>query len=166
MNLIEQLQSKIEQARTLYKEFRLYDLGSFALNRFTPKDGFEQVLNVRYGLKPRHRLDIYRSTKRLAHRPLIVFVHGGAWQHGNKRDYLFIGEAFTKEGYDVAVINYQLAPKNIFPSYVDDLTQALNYLHQNQEKLEISTENIVLMGHSAGAFNVMSAVYHPKPNII
>ena len=37
MNLIEQLQSKIEQARTLYKEFRLYDLGSFALNRFTPK---------------------------------------------------------------------------------------------------------------------------------
>ncbi|HFX7659657.1 TPA: alpha/beta hydrolase, partial [Acinetobacter baumannii] len=53
MNLIEQLQSKIEQARTLYKEFRLYDLGSFALNRFTPKDGFEQVLNVRYGLKPR-----------------------------------------------------------------------------------------------------------------
>ncbi|MFI7962129.1 hypothetical protein ACFMJB_24540, partial [Acinetobacter baumannii] len=25
MNLIEQLQSKIEQARTLYKEFRLYD---------------------------------------------------------------------------------------------------------------------------------------------
>lgn len=72
MNLIEQLQSKIEQARTLYKEFRLYDLGSFALNRFTPKDGFEQVLNVRYGLKPRHRLDIYRSTKRLAHRPLIV----------------------------------------------------------------------------------------------
>ncbi len=161
MNLIEQLQSKIEQARTLYKEFRLYDLGSFALNRFTPKDGFEQVLNVRYGLKPRHRLDIYRSTKRLAHRPLIVFVHGGAWQHGNKRDYLFIGEAYTKEGYDVAVINYQLAPKNIFPSYVDDLTQALNYLHQNQEKHEISTENIVLMGHSAGAFNVMSAVYHP-----
>ena len=27
---------------------------------------------MRYGLKPRHRLDIYRSTKRLAHRPLIV----------------------------------------------------------------------------------------------
>ena len=45
--------------------------------------------------------------------------------------------------------------------FVDDLTQALNYLHQNQEKLEISTENVVLMGHSAGAFNVMSAVYHP-----
>ncbi|QNX07994.1 alpha/beta hydrolase [Acinetobacter seifertii] len=153
--------AKLSEARTLYKEFRLYDLGSFALNRFTPKDGFEQVLNVRYGLKPRHRLDIYRSTKRLAHRPLIVFVHGGAWQHGNKRDYLFVGEAFAKEGYDVAVINYQLAPKNIFPSYVEDLTQALNYLHQNQEKLEISTENTVLMGHSAGAFNVMSAVYHP-----
>lgn len=166
MNLIEQLQSKIEQARTLYKEFRLYDLGSFALNRFTPKDGFEQVPNVRYGLKPRHRLDIYRSVEKLSHQPLIVFVHGGAWQHGNKRDYLFIGETFAKEGYDVAVINYQLAPKNIFPSFVDDLTQALNYLHQNQDKLEISTENVVLMGHSAGAFNVMSAVYHPKPNTI
>lgn len=114
MNLIEQLQSKIEQARTLYKEFRLYDLGSFALNRFTPKDGFEQVLNVRYGLKPRHRLDIYRSTKRLAHRPLIVFVHGGAWQHGNKRDYLFIGEAFTKKVMTLLSLTISSHPEEYF----------------------------------------------------
>ncbi len=40
MNLIEQLQSKIEQARTLYKEFRLYDLGSFAFKPFYAKRWF------------------------------------------------------------------------------------------------------------------------------
>lgn len=163
MNFIHQIQNKVEQVKTVYQEFRLYDVASFAVNRFTPKESFEQILNVRYGLKPRHRLDIYKATDRLAHHPLIVFVHGGAWQHGNKRDYLFIGEAFTKEGYDVAVINYQLAPQNIFPSFVDDVTLALNFLHQNQDKLGISTQNTVLMGHSAGAFNIMSALYHPKP---
>ena len=71
MNLIEQLQSKIEQARTLYKEFRLYDLGSFALNRFTPKDGFEQVANVRYGRKPR----IYTDLLKNKHISLLLFLY-------------------------------------------------------------------------------------------
>ncbi len=73
-------------------------------------------------------------------------------------------KAFTKEGYDVAVINYQAGTEEYF-SKLCQMTkpQALNYLHQNQVKLEISTEkNIVLMGHSAGAFNVMSAVVSSK----
>ena len=69
----------------------------------------------------------------------------------------------SKEGFDVAVINYHLAPEHIFPASIDDLSLALNYLNVHQLKYQISTEKVVLMGHSAGAFNVMSALYHPKP---
>ena len=109
---------------------------------------------------------IYIAQKPLKQQPLIVFIHGGAWQHGDKKDYGFIGESFAREGYDVAVINYHLAPEYIFPSYIDDLALALNFLDQHQTKLKISTENVILMGHSAGAFNVMSVVYHPHPNLV
>ena len=159
--LIQQVQENVTRAKSFYQEFRLYDLASYSINYLTPKDTFEKEEHLAYGLKARHRLDLYRTKNPKKQRPLIVFVHGGSWQHGNKRDYLFVGESFAREGFDVAVINYQLAPEQIFPAFVDDLAQAIHYLNQNQAKLNISTENIILMGHSAGAFNVMSVVYSP-----
>lgn len=158
--IVQQLNDKVQQ---VYQDFRLYDIGSYALNRFIATEYFDLLPNIAYGLKARQRLDLYRARQPQRHRPLLIFVHGGSWQHGDKKDYKFIGEAFAREGYDVAVINYHLAPEHIFPAYIDDLTLALNHLHQHQHKYQISTENTVLMGHSAGAFNVMSALYHPQP---
>ena len=157
--LIQQVQENVIRAKNLYQEFRLYDFASYSINYLTPKDTFEKEEHLAYGLKARNRLDLYRTKNPKKQKPLIVFVHGGSWQHGNKRDYLFIGETFAREGYDVAVINYHLAPEHIFPAFIDDLAQAIHYLVQNQDKLNISTKNIILMGHSAGAFNVMSVVY-------
>ena len=157
--LIQQVQENVIRAKNLYQEFRLYDFASYSINYLTPKDTFEKEEHLAYGLKARQRLDLYRSKNAKRQRPLIVFVHGGSWQHGNKRDYLFLGETFAREGYDVAVINYHLAPEHIFPAFVDDLAQAIHYLNQNKVKLNISTDNMILMGHSAGAFNVMSVVY-------
>ena len=157
--LIQQVQENVIKAKNLYQEFRLYDFASYSINYLTPKDTFEKEEHLAYGLKARQRLDLYRTKKPKKQRPLIIFVHGGSWQHGNKREYLFIGETFAREGYDVAVINYHLAPEHIFPTFIDDIAQAIHYLNQNQVKLNISTDNIILMGHSAGAFNVMSVVY-------
>lgn len=160
---VQLAQVKLRIAKTVYEEFRIYDLGSLAVNKLTPKKGYSTVENIAYGLKSRHRLDLYKTDKPRTQQPLIVFVHGGAWSHGDKKDYCFVGEAFAKEGFDVAVINYHLAPDHIFPVYVDDLSLALNYLDANQDKLNTKTDAIILMGHSAGAFNVLSALYHPKP---
>lgn len=160
--LIQQVQKNVIRAKNFYQDFRLYDLASYSMNYLTPKDTFEKDGHLAYGLKARQRLDLYRTKNPKKQRPLIVFVHGGSWQHGNKRDYLFLGETFAREGYDVAVINYHLAPEHIFPAFIDDIAQAIHYLTQNQSKLNISTDNIILMGHSAGAFNVMSVVYSPQ----
>jgi len=63
-------------------------------------------------------------------------------------------------------MNYHLAPEHIFPIYINDLHLLLNHLQQHADQLNISTENLVLMGHSAGAFNVMSALYHPQKAMI
>ncbi|MHA3059378.1 alpha/beta hydrolase [Acinetobacter sp. ANC 4636] len=152
----------ISQTKQKLADFRFYDLASQTLNRCTSRRSFELQHNLAYGLKARQRLDLYRARQPRLSRPLLVFVHGGSWAHGNKADYVFLAESFTREGFDVAIINYHLAPQHIFPSYIDDLVLALNYLHQQQAQFQISTENLVLMGHSAGSFNVMSALYHPQ----
>ena len=144
--IFQQVQDNIVKAKTFYQEFRLYDFASYSINYLTPRDTFEKEVHLAYGLKSRQRLDLYRTKNPKAKRPLIVFVHGGSWQHGNKRDYLFLGETFAREGFDVAVINYHLAPEHIYPTFIDDLAQAVHYLTQNQTKLKISTENMILMG--------------------
>lgn len=156
------LKQSFKKAKDYYQDFRLYDLASYSLNHLTPRQGYQVETQLAFGLKARQRFDLFKSDQPLAHRPLIVFVHGGAWLHGDKKDYFFIGESFAKEGYDVVIMNYHLAPEHIFPASVDDLHVLLNYLHQNAHKHDISAENIILMGHSAGAFNVMSGLYYPS----
>ena len=152
---------QISQLKSQYQDFRLYDFGSITINGLTPKKGYLVKSNVAYGLKARQRLDLYISNQTSV-KPLIIFVHGGAWSHGDKNAYKFVGEAFSRFGYDVAVMNYHLAPEYKFPSYIDDLAVALNYLEQQQSRLGISTAKIALMGHSAGAFNIASLLYHPQ----
>ena len=157
------LKHKVALVRAKYQDFRIYDLGSYAVNHLVSQSSYTAEFDLCYGTAARQVLDLYHAKQPRQGRPLIVFVHGGAWSHGDKKDYRFVAEAFTKHGYNVAILNYQLAPKHIFPTSVDDLSLALNYLHAQQHALHISTEQWVLMGHSAGAFNVMSALYHAQP---
>ncbi|NLN58127.1 MAG: alpha/beta hydrolase fold domain-containing protein, partial [Gammaproteobacteria bacterium] len=63
----------------------------------------------------------------------------------------------------IAIIYYQLAPRHIFRTYLDDFYLAFSALTHHQHKLGIATAQVVLTGHSAGAFNVMSLLYHPQP---
>lgn len=143
-------------ARTQYANFKFYNLGRYAIEYSLTKTGYQLQTDLVYGPHQRHRLDMYWTEQPRAGQPLLVFVHGGAWSEGDKSDYTFLGESFAKEGFNVAVINYRLAPEYIFPSSVNDLVLALNFLDQ---QAQIATQHIVLLGHSAGAFNVMSALY-------
>lgn len=157
----QRLDSRLQTLQRYYQDFRLYDVGSFALNRMTSKKGYTLQKHLAYGLQSRQRFDLFKTKQPLAHRPLMIFVHGGAWLHGDKKDYQFIGESFAKEGYDVLVMNYHLAPQHIFPKYVHDLQLLLKHIQHNAQLLNLSMQHVVLMGHSAGAFNVLSAIYHP-----
>lgn len=160
---LRRVKEKVALARAMYRDFRLYDLGTYAVNHFVAKTGYRVQEHIPYGDGLRQHLDLYLSDQPRIGQPLIVFVHGGAWSHGHKQEYRFVGDALACEGYHVAILNYHLAPAHIFPSSVDDLALALNYLHAHQETLNISTQNVILLGHSAGAFNVMSVLYHAKP---
>lgn len=153
--------AKVVDIREKLKGLRVYDLGGIAINGLTPKKGYQLKSDLAYGPESRQRLDLYVTAQQPA-KALILFVHGGAWSHGDKNAYKFVGEAFARYGYDVAILNYHLAPEHIFPSYIDDLALALEYLDTQQDSLGISTAQIALMGHSAGAFNIASLIYHPQ----
>jgi acetyl esterase/lipase len=127
------------------------------LNGITPSGSFDRDKNVSYGDGPRQMMDIYRADKPKAGAPVIVFVHGGGWNTGDKSMYKFVAEGFTKDGFDVVVPNYRLHPNMKYPDMVVDTGAAVNDV-----AIRYPDRPIVLIGHSAGAYNVLQTVVAPE----
>jgi len=71
----------------------------------------------------RHRLDLYLPQKAEGQLPLIVWIHGGAWQAGSKSGCPAV--SFVGKGYAVASINYRLSQHAVFPAQIEDCKAAI-----------------------------------------
>ncbi len=105
-----------------------------------------------FGSHPLQRLDFYRSAVP-GPRPLILFVHGGAWVGGDKSDSTGSAKIrhYTQAGYQLASVNYRLLPEVDIERQADDVAASLAALLDRARELGIDTRRVVLMGHSAGA---------------
>lgn len=96
-------------------------------------------------------LDIYRAPQ--AGAPVVVYVHGGGWRHGDKADD---GERrlapMCAAGVTVVSVNYRLLPVAEFPDQLHDLNAAVRWLRGNGAALGLRTERIGIWGASAGAY--------------
>ena len=105
-------------------------------------------LDFAYDEGPRDRLDLFRCGDSGA--PLLVFIHGGYWQRGDKSAFSFIAEPFVAQGVDVALIGYQLCPETDMTSMVVQIRKAIIWLWRNGAQHGISADRINVCGHSAG----------------
>jgi len=97
----------------------------------------------------------YRQIKR----PCVVVIHGGSWAGGDSRQLPELNSYLAVRGYNVASINYRMAPKWQTPAPVEDVAAALSYLRKHAQELHIDTNNFVLLGRSAGAQIALLAAY-------
>jgi acetyl esterase/lipase len=103
-------------------------------------------------------LDFYQSTKR-GRRPCVVVIHGGSWRGGNSQQLPELNSELARHGFQVASVNYRLAPKHRNPAPIEDINDALKYLKKNSRELKIDTNNFILLGRSAGAQLAMVTAY-------
>ena len=102
----------------------------------------------------KHLLDIYLPPEPGNKRPLIVWIHGGAWMMNDK--YADMGymkntvKEFIDSGYALASIDYRFSTEARFPAQVQDCNQALEFLYQHAEQYNIDNKRIALIGFSAG----------------
>lgn len=114
--------------------------------------------DVVYGLHDRHRLDIY-TPEGVGPFPILVFVHGGGFLKGDKGgedDWTNanVGRMAAKRGFLGVVINYRLAPDNLWPSGAEDVVATVDWLKANAGVYGGDPAKIVLSGTSAGAVHV------------
>ncbi|MEO1922229.1 MAG: alpha/beta hydrolase [Sphingomonadaceae bacterium] len=114
-----------------------------------------QLANVQLGDDPAVTAAVYAQPlgKGDAPRPVIVFTHGGGWNWGDPDDYGFIARSLASEGYVVVLTGYRLFPQVRFPAMLEDLATAVAWTDANIARFGGDPGRIVLMGHSAGAYN-------------
>ncbi len=114
-----------------------------------------EPVTLRYGASPRQQVDIYPQPlpKGTAAAPVVVFFYGGAWASGARDQYAFVARTFHRLGYVVAIPDYRLYPEVVYPGFVQDSADALRAIIDRVGALGGDPQRVVLMGHSAGAYN-------------
>ena len=82
--------------------------------------------------------------------PVTLVIHGGAWSSGSKTVMGGFAAKLAENGIAAVAINYRHAPEYKFPAQVDDVREALLWIHDNADNYHFDTARIGLFGYSAG----------------
>jgi len=115
--------------------------------------------DVSYGPHPRNVLDFWKAEGD-GPRPLLVYIHGGGWTGGDKKQDTAHYQPFLEKGVSCAAINYRLTPEFPLPAPVHDAARAIQFLRTKAAEWNIDTKHIALTGGSAGACTSMWLLLH------
>ena len=100
----------------------------------------------------RHVLDIYTPGKANdEHLPVILWIHGGGWQVGDKSDVALKPKVLTERGFVFVATNYRLLPDVTMDVLTRDVAASLGWVHRNIARYGGDPQRIFVGGHSAGA---------------
>lgn len=138
----------------------------------TPSEGITafgqyKINDIAYGTEyPNSFLDItYPDSNTEIDRPTLFYFHGGGFFGGSKNmgDPMAANEAtallddLCAQGYNIVNVDYALVPDYHFPVPLLQMNEAIRFITEHNDKYHINTDNIILMGSSAGA--IMTAQY-------
>jgi arylformamidase len=115
--------------------------------------------NVSYGPHAADVLDFWRAEGE-GPRPLLVYIHGGGWVGGDKKQNPASFQPFLEKGISYAAINYRLTGEAPLPAPVHDAARAIQFLRSKAAEWNINPKRIALTGGSAGACTSMWLLTH------
>jgi len=116
-----------------------------------------QYINRPWTRKALTSLDVYQPVREDGYedatvdRPILIFIHGGGWAFGDKKRLEHKAEMALRNGWVYVSINYRLSPRVKHPEHSRDAAAAIAYVRDHAEEFGGDPDNIVIMGHSAGA---------------
>ena len=130
-----------------------------------PDKGTLVIRDVAYGEDARQRLDLYvpsEAAPGTVPHPVLMFVHGGSWTDGDKEAYAFAGKRFASEGFLTALPSYRVLPDHDYDDFMPDMAAALARTLEAAPEHGGDPERVFLVGHSAGAYNVVQLALAPE----
>ncbi|WRS28887.1 alpha/beta hydrolase [Oscillospiraceae bacterium MB08-C2-2] len=117
--------------------------------------GYQKLKNIVYTTTAyeHHTADVYLP-EGAEDSPLVIAVHGGAFQAGSKEMYADWGPYLASRGIAVMAVNYTLATPSrpSYPLIISEMDAAINFAVQNAGSWKIDPLKLGFMGDSAGAY--------------
>jgi acetyl esterase/lipase len=107
-------------------------------------------LDLAYGKHPKQLLDVYETTPRRDGAPVFIFLHGGGFREGDRRQYGYVAGALAPNGVVTVVPSYRLLPDH-YPAQAQDTEAVIAWVHANIRRFGGAPGRIYIGGHSAGA---------------
>ena len=111
------------------------------------------------------KLNIFTPKKTDRKYPVLIFVHGGNWNTGNKNTYNLMGKNFARKNIIAVIPDYTLSPNADVDQMTKEVAAAIQFAKENAQKYSGDSQNIFVSGHSAGGQLAASAVMNPKYQI-
>ena len=114
----------------------------------------EHDANIPYGPLPDERLDIFRPAGASGRdrRPVVIFVHGGAWRSLSLTDCSFAAETITATGALYVPLGFTLMPAaGTLDEMVAQVRTGIAWVWQNIAAYGGDPARLHLIGHSSGA---------------
>lgn len=105
------------------------------------------------------QMDLYQPPAGQAPGPILLVVHGGSWESGDRLEFPDLNRHLASRGCLVAAIDYRLAPADRFPAAQEDARAALEYLKAHGAEHGGDPGRIVVLGRSAGAQIAVNLAY-------
>lgn len=120
-------------------------------NVYDPSKLKRKYLDIQYGTLKEQILDVYLPDEGDGPFPLIIYVHGGGWSMGNRREGALdciIGA--LKCGYAIITMDYRLVPTVKFPEFLYDVKTAVRWARAHAAQYGFDPARFGMVGDSAG----------------
>lgn len=110
------------------------------------------ILDITYstiGERALH-IDIFQPATTKGKLPVLVMVHGGGWNAGDKTLEHPIAKAMAQRGMATVCVEYRKSQEALYPAAIQDVKCALRWVRHEADKYQLDTTDITIMGESAG----------------
>lgn len=125
------------------------------------------ILDTAYGSDPKQKMDIYLPAGRTTVTKVIILIHGGGWEAGDKSEMNYYKNLLRAKWPDAAIanLNYRLTSNASIhhTEIMNDIKGGVNMMINNKGSFVVS-DTLTMIGASAGAHLAMLYTYAHNTN--
>lgn len=97
---------------------------------------------------------------------ICVLIHGGGWCIGSTKTYEEVSRRLARTcGTTVVSLEYSLAPEHTFPIAHEECEDAVTWITQRIDKIQVGATHAYLVGDSAGGNLIVSTIYEVSAEV-